>query len=54
MAIHLGTGLAPDVAKALTDLRNSLDRYLPLRVKGTDPIHADLWLLGAPLAQDAG
>ena len=52
MASHLGTELAPDVEKALADLRNRLDRYPRLRVKGTDPIHADLWVLGAAFAEE--
>jgi hypothetical protein len=52
MATHLGTELAPDVAKALADLRKGLNRYPPRRVKGADPIHADIWVLGAALAEE--
>jgi hypothetical protein len=52
MASHLGAELAPDIQKALANLRNRLDRYPPRRVKGTDPIHADLWVLGAALAEE--
>ena len=51
MASHLGTDLAPDIRKALANLRNRLDGYPPRRVKGTDPLHADLWVLGAALAE---
>ena len=52
MASHLETELAPDAQKALANLRNCLDRHPPRRVKGTDPIHADLWVLGAALAEE--
>jgi hypothetical protein len=52
MASHLGAELAPDVQKALANLRNRLDRYPQRRRKGTDPIHAELWVLGAALAED--
>ncbi|WP_156180540.1 hypothetical protein [Bradyrhizobium sp. LTSPM299] len=52
MASHLGTPLAPDAQKALTDYRICLDRYSGRRVHGTDPIHAHLWALGASLGEE--
>jgi hypothetical protein len=52
MTSHLGTEQAPDVQKALANLRKCLDRHASRRAKGTDPIHADLWVLGAALAEE--
>jgi hypothetical protein len=52
MASHLGTDPAPEVQKALADLCDRLDRRPLGRLKGTDPIHADLWVLGAALAEE--
>lgn len=52
MVSHLGRELTPDLENALANLRNRLDRYPPRRVKGTDPIHPDLWVLGAALAEE--
>lgn len=52
MASHIGTDPAPEVRNALANLRNRLDRRPPRHVKGTDPIHADLWVLGAAVAEE--
>jgi hypothetical protein len=51
MASQLGTEPAPDIQKAMTNLRNSLVRHSERRVADTKLIHADLWVLGAALAE---
>jgi hypothetical protein len=52
MASQLGTEMAPGLQKALASLRSCLDHHPPRRAKGTDPIHAELWVLGAALAEE--
>jgi hypothetical protein len=51
MAQQLGAEQAPDVQKALKSLRICLDRHSGWNTYGTNPIHADLWVLGAALAE---
>jgi hypothetical protein len=52
MASHLGPESGPEIQKAMANLRNCLERHPRRPAKHTDPIHADLWVLGAALAEE--
>lgn len=53
MALHLEAKPTPELQRALANLDKRLGHARPPRGKGVDPIHADLWALGAALAEES-